>query len=858
MTLGLTASFQGQFFFEQDPTTDLQLQFAYPFKQDSAVTLQASLGQGGPDKAFVKAVVDPQKTEINLINVGARELEIARDFLTDLSPLWKETQVDEGRLNAHLIIKAKGSLEKQILVESINAKNLAFKAPAFRLEGKMTSLKGAGEIILNRGSKALWVQSAVVSLQEGDFYWAKKTDALNELEHLSHMNGAFVIQEGRIKEATLQGNLAGIEGSLIVYTDSDKAIDFKAKGPLKQLFHLMGNHSMESSMGSLKGDTFSLSGSVMKADFGLNVISDLLLKSPEGLESKLSMQFYLKRLLRSSLVDDTPIWGRWGVSLLSSNHPQASFSKVLHLKWLKDNAGSYYLSLDQAMLVMNELQIARYLPSQAIERGSLSAILSLAPLRKGSAWDMGLSVQKLHITDLSYKKEPFSIYLPDIQGSFTAHINEQKSLLYIDRASLRSQSASLQYPELPLNKMDTQLEVSAGLVDLFQVKANLGSLQADFDFHGLKSPTTFSLQGNAEALLKFLDPEIPPMGEISYKGMLTPTLKGLRLESLLTLAEQGLAIKADLPRVPLAQVKGEAPLWRILGSSFYELPGAAHKLFSYAFKFPLLKDKEGTYLVRLGTLFLESNAFHIDKPLSALLKKYSGVEIEGIIHTKAKITDAVWQAGFSLKKASFKNKEGVFFAEEIGGYSEETKKWAGLLRYTKETGPLVQAPFERGMYHNIPLHLDFIEGKGKIQLKGAVLEILEIKTLSQDLAIEGQVLLDYTKPQSYGLEIKTSSIEGSIANAQKFALQFADLAVMHYPSGGRIQSGPGGFFLKGQVPYSGEKADIQWALKASVKEGMLKDKHLTLNNINTIFSYESANERLQFDLKEADLQAFED
>ncbi len=856
--LGLTGAFKGQFFFQEELATDLQLQFSYPFKEDKAITLHASIGQEGADKAFVQALMDPQKTELNLINVGSRELEIARDFLTERAPLWKEAQVDGGFLNAHIIIKDKGALEQQILIESISAKNLAFKVPVVSLEGKVASLKGKGEIILHRRNKSLWIENAVVSLQDGDFYWDKKKEPSNILKKLSHINGAFLIQEGKIKEATLQGSLADIEGSLVVYTGSDKALDFKAKGPLKQLHDLMGNHSMLASLGSLKGDSFAVKGSVLKVDMGLNILSELVLKSPEGIESNLSIQLYLKRLLSSSLIEGATLWERWGVSLQSSNDLQAAFSKVVHFNWLKDDLGSYYLSLYKASLSLDKLQLGRYLSSRAIERGVISAIIGLEPLRKNSVWDMGLSVEEMHVTDLSYKKEHFSIYIPDSQGNFTAHISEQKNLLYIDKASFKSRGASFQYPELPLNKIDAQIEVSQGLVDLFQLEANLGELNADFNFYGLKSPATFSIKGNSEALLKFLDPTIPFMGEISYIGKLIPTVKGLKLESFLTSAQQVLTIKADLPRVPLEKAYKEVPLWSLLGNSFYELPGATHKLFSYAFKFPFLKDKEGTYLVRLGTLFLDSSAFHIKKPLSIFLKKYLDVDIEGIIHTKVKITDAIWQAGFSLKKASFKNDQGTFFAEEIGGYNQDTKIWTGLYYYTKEKGALIQAGFKGATYHNMPLNLDFIEGQGQIKLKGKVLELVDIKAISQELSIEGHVLIDYTEAQSYALEIKSSAIQGTISNAQKFGLQFTDLDFLHYPSMGRIQSGPGGFFLRGQVPYSNEKADIQWALKASLKEGMLKDKHLTLHNINTLFSYESVNERLQFDLKEGDLQVFED
>ena len=75
-------------------------------------------------------------------------------------------------------------------------------------------------------------------------------------------------------------------------------------------------------------------------------------------------------------------------------------------------------------------------------------------------------------------------------------------------------------------------------------------------------------------------------------------------------------------------------------------------------------------------------------------------------------------------------------------------------------------------------------------------------------------------------------------------------------SSGEISSGPGGFFLSGLIPYGQGKADVQWALKASLKEAMLADKYLSLTRINTPFSYESAGNRLQFIIKDAELQAF--
>lgn len=855
----VTASLQGQFFYKEDKAAALQMKFCYPFKEFAEATIDVLLTQGAKEPAVLKANFNPQKIDLHLVGIGPREFEIARDFMKDLSPIWSETNFEAGHLTADVSIASLGpsSLEKKIIVQQIIAEDLQFEVPHLRIEGKVTSLKGAGELYLNRGHKALLVQNAVGSLQEGDFYWTLDDKPESELEHLSHINGAFVIEEGRIKNASLKANLAGIQGSVVIYSGVEKAFDFKAEGPLKKLFSLAGNTKLAESVGSLAGDTFSVNGSVAKTDFGLNVTSDIVLKSLDGLESHLSLQVHLKRLLRNALGGDTTLWHRWGIALLASSHPQASFSKVLHVKWLKDKAGSYYVSLDQVNMNMNELQLARYMPL-SLQSGYLSANVQLAPLKKGSAWDMGLSFDQLHIRDLSYKKDDVQVYAKDIEGTISAHINDRKRLLYIDKASLRGTAGGYQIGHISLEQISSRLEVSKGLIDLLDIKAMLGGLSLSFDFYGLREASdvaSFSLQGSPEALLKALDPELVSPGDISYTGQITRGTKGLKLDSLFKLDDSSLSLRADLGRVPVTGTRGEAPLWCHLGSCLYELPGFSQKLFARAFKLPLLRDKEGPYVIKLDAIYVNSMSFLIDTPLSALLEKYMGMRIAGTIETQGKITDEAWQAGFSLKKASLENSEGAYFAEEMGGYDHEQKKWLGLFLYNPQTGSLLQAPFTGGIYHNKPLGLHFTNSSGRIRLKGTSLQVLDIRAESEGLKCTGNVTLDYAKEDGYGLEIKTTSINASLPHAQRFGLQFADLPFLHYQSSGNISSLDGGFFLKGFVPYNETKADVQWILKAAIMDGTLTDKHLTLSHINTSFTYDSLKKRLQTDIKDVILDA---
>lgn len=850
----LHAILDGQFFFKEDHEALFSMNFCYPLLHQDPATLELSLKAGGDLPVSLNASFVPSHMTVSLVNVGAREFEVARDFMGDLSSLYEETHIEAGRLSTEFSIETRELLnappERHITIRSLKAEDLAFAVPAFRIHGRVVSLSGAGELFLNKGAKPLYVQKGMAALQGGDFYWTAGGEISSDFEHIKHVNGAITIEDGQMKGARLAGTVADITGSLVFYGLQEKMLDFKAEGPIASLSPLLG---AQVEKGSRK---FSLMGSMNKTAFGLNVESSLsLLGNKPG---RLTGQLQLKRLLRSSVATDPVLWQRWGISLLSSNHPQASFGKVLHLKWLKDRAGSYYLSLDEIDLKAESIELASVVP---LEAGTLSASLQIHPRRKGSSWDAGFHVQEIDVQNLAFSQEGVKVFAGAVTGTFAAHINDKKQFLYVDSADLKIAEGRVEAGPVTIQEFMSSFAVSEGLVKDCSLTGKVGGLHIGGSFSGLKPEgeiAAITAKGDPTELLKALGLNASAYGYVSCMGHVVAAEKGLRFDTVFSDKGGTFALRADLDRLALADYRGETRLWCKWGGCLYDLAGYNETLFGRAYKIPLLKDASGGFVVRLASLSLSVPGYTINETAAALLQEWTKTKILGTVKAQVKVTDQALQAGFGLSQFSLQNKEGLFAGEELGGYDRDKRSWQGVFLKKFGADPTLQAPFKGVHYHNAALNLDFDHARGQLRVKGPRLSIQNIQAISKGLFLAGQVDIDLEKDEGYGLVIKTSRIEGEAAAAQAFGLQFAEMPILRYPSSGQITSADGGFLLQGFVPYGPDKADMQWALKGTTIGVGLTVNHLQLSQIQSQFTYDSEKKRLTVDLKEANLKALTD
>ncbi len=819
----IEALLQGKIQFSDKSKSPFRFSFEHPFGEDQPTKLSLLLDTDQPKPVAIRAqarlVQDKRRIDVQLDHIGPREYALTKTFSESLVGM-QQMDFKSGTVSAKLVITELLSGEKTQLqtleVNELLAENIAFDAPSLFFEGTTKSLQGSAHLRLDAHSNALLIDRAALQLEGANLAWAhvETKEPFGYLERFEDVSGTLSIESGRLSSAQLAGTLAGLKGN-VSYNgmQSEKPVaTFNIQGKWGDMLSLLKAGRLQTA--AAVQEAVTISGTVEKNPRGLQLLATVALGASSGMDLEVVLS-------KEAAVTEGRLWKKWGFTLFEN--AQAPFSKVLRTNWIQDASGPFFLSLQQVVLRVRDVDLARYAPaSLGVTAGHFDGRISFEPFRRKGVWRLGLDAQDLSVDGLSLAVPFVDGENIQIHGGLVAHVNRQYTQLFIDSGDVQFSAAHLVLNEQKINALQGQMKADVGLLDSFRVQGNMEGLDVNLDFRGF---------GEEQVALFSAHGAIPKLAgaTIRYDGKLFSVPKGLLLQSEASLGWQG----ADLGDVRVsAHIERKMGLKKpdscYLGFCFFDGDEQTPALFRSSVKLPLLKDEQGSLAFALKTLFVETQHLTVPRPLGELLKEWTELATSGVVKGKLKATAESLQAGFALENMSMGNAGWEFTAQSVGGGQDG--KWQGLINYPYSGEMHVKAPFVGGTYMQTQPDLHFKEAHGRAFWQGKRLRLLDVQTMADGMSARGDVTLDFSKEEGFGLQVTTESITGSLEDGLSFGRRFSDSAFLQQALTGHAVSGSEGVVINGFIPYGEERAQLDWRVAVDAAQVGGKIEQVELSN----------------------------
>lgn len=479
--------------------------------------------------------------------------------------------------------------------------------------------------------------------------------------------------------------------------------------------------------------------------------------------------------------------------------------------------------------------------------GSLSLHVkgNLLPTQKLSAF----SVEKIIGKNIWFKSNPLSI-----EGNITSLIGNIDFIIKSDQAYLKPRNGTLSLTDGDLyweskqlqegseginrfTNLNCQIEMEEGILQSGSFRGNLAGLQAELEFLGLGSEIVArtKVEGQTSKLVALLPhtwsekiKNVQLHEKLSWQGELVKKEGGLFLKGSLNLAPLMIGLDAYFERLPKEEWEDANVKWKKWGVTLlsqekpkllpFQRKGSTHIL-----KINWLKDDEGTWGIILRQGNFEAKRVSLQRWLEPFLPQ--DFALGGVSNLYGDFNDRSLILNFDLDDFSFDAKDFKMEIDQIRSREQENETLSdpsSFVYFDFQDETLYGfIPIKRGAYLDKLNNLQFSNISGLLSLSQNHLQLSQIECFSEDVHFMGSLDVDLSSKEAMNVEIKTSSIEGSVSAVQRFCSHFGSFAAWQWPLKGNLRAGENEVALQAWIPLDERKSSISWKVAGELDEGKI-------------------------------------
>lgn len=674
--------FQGHLNLQPESLFLFQGSFPALFNQQLEGMLQITRQSPGTEEMHTELKIGmgrllQKDLQLSIVNWGPQELDLVSKLWPKMNLLNNEFQLQEGNFSGKIIAafnESKSFPIESLSIREVKGSNLHFALQTPKLNGVIPDLSGWLDLkVEEKDFPSLYLENGELSFSEAEVRIQGDPD-LKETEHLTHFSGSLAFKERVLKQGTVSGQLAGLQGRFnYLGASSPLVANLHVEGQVSSLAELLPYQWSDQMKKSFGDDHFSWSGHLSLAGQGLRAEGALLMASQgQDEEHHLDLTVDFERLYQEEEEELQPSWRKWGIALF----PLASAEHLLIIDWMQDNKGSWGLKLKQGSFQSSKFPLKRYLSPFLFpveEATSLSGVGKIHGTFDFQTFMIHLQAYHACLDDPAYQiyadeiGDPFSKdgfisptaffyfdlqqkkrfgFIPIAQGSFLdkkhkLHFKDTKASIYLDDEQIDLQQVSTQAEGICFEAdMQIDLSVPDSLRIDIQTQKIISTLSAAQKFSAHFSESPFwklpmqghflsGVDGGNMSILIPKDPAQDNQVEWTLQGDVSAASIPIASSQLL-LHNLGtrLHYQSSSSTLLLTQIKGElmnveseAKLGKVVGDQLSFDHSAEGKMnFDVA-----LKDQLSNEMMRLAGIGKLMDEGKIDLHFTPLISHFKGI-----------------------------------------------------------------------------------------------------------------------------------------------------------------------------------------------------------------------------------------
>lgn len=356
-------------------TSDLKIQGEARFASelDGSLDLNFCL-KTGQEKAEAKFVTRQLGTrlkfaEISFSSIGPDEFDILMAILTPHYPRSRQVHMAAGRIDASALAYMKGLRFTELKIEKIAAKDLQFNVNPWEWTIKAGELSGDLAIDLDYDAdKALDTLNADLLIKNGQVWFSAGE---HDLCQLSDVQTQLTMRQGTILESIVQGEFAGLKGTINLngLSPDGEIIKLNFTGKPRGLASIMPEPIRSSLKTHFAEDELLIKGGMRLGAEGVKIEGLVKVNDPQALQAQvIEFGFDLNKASEK-------LWGKWPANHLAGKYWQsigqeatltympalASPAALFAAKWFRNELGIAGLVLREGWFQSQDLPLDKYL-----------------------------------------------------------------------------------------------------------------------------------------------------------------------------------------------------------------------------------------------------------------------------------------------------------------------------------------------------------------------------------------------------------------------------------------------------------------------------------------------------------------